>query len=91
MIGYVYILRSIKDKKRYIGSTNNIDRRLKEHNTGLVYSTRYRRPFKTEAILKYDTIIKAAEMEKKFKQSHDCLEREIKKQKILISEYSSDG
>ena len=40
-----YILKSIKDKKFYYGSTNNIDRRLKEHNAGKVKSTKNRRPF----------------------------------------------
>jgi len=40
----VYVLRSKKDGKRYIGSTSNIQRRLAEHNKGLVKSTRNRRP-----------------------------------------------
>jgi putative endonuclease len=31
---YVYILRSLKTKKLYIGQTGDLDRRLKEHNTG---------------------------------------------------------
>ena len=41
---YVYILKSKKDNKCYIGSTNNLKRRLKEHNDGLVFSTKGRRP-----------------------------------------------
>ena len=41
---YVYILRSLKDGKRYIGMTANLIRRLKEHHAGLVTSTRNRRP-----------------------------------------------
>jgi putative endonuclease len=40
----VYIIRSTKDNKRYIGCTRNILRRLDEHNNGLVKSTRNRRP-----------------------------------------------
>ena len=43
---FVYILKSIKDGKLYFGSTNNINRRFREHNSGLVASTKYRRPFK---------------------------------------------
>jgi len=31
---YVYILQSLKTKKLYIGHTDNIARRLDEHNTG---------------------------------------------------------
>ena len=36
---YVYILRSLKDKKYYIGSTSNVEARLKFHNAGLQRST----------------------------------------------------
>ncbi|MFH1868962.1 MAG: GIY-YIG nuclease family protein [Candidatus Omnitrophota bacterium] len=42
---YVYVLKSSKDNMLYTGSTNNLKRRLKEHNKGLVYSTKSRRPF----------------------------------------------
>jgi len=42
---YVYILKSESDKKRYIGSTSNLDRRLSQHNLGQVLSTKNRRPF----------------------------------------------
>ena len=31
---YVYILQSIKTKKLYVGQTDNLARRLEEHNTG---------------------------------------------------------
>ena len=40
----VYIIKSSKDNKRYIGCTKNILRRLDEHNNDLVKSTRNRRP-----------------------------------------------
>lgn len=42
---YIYILKSSKDKDLYIGFTNSLDRRVKEHNNGLVPSTESRRPF----------------------------------------------
>ena len=42
----VYILISLKDSKRYIGMTSNLDRRLTEHHSGLVKSTKNRRPMK---------------------------------------------
>jgi len=41
----LYILKSLKDKEFYIGSTNNLRRRLFEHNNGQVFSTKSRRPF----------------------------------------------
>lgn len=78
MIGFVYILQSLKDGKQYIGSTINYGKRLKEHNDGHVNSTKNRRPFVLKYILEYGDIHKAAEMEKKFKRSHGALERELK-------------
>ncbi len=41
---FVYVLTSKKDKKLYIGYTGNLRNRLKEHNSGESYSTKYRRP-----------------------------------------------
>jgi len=32
----VYVLRSLKDQKRYIGMTSDIDRRILEHSDGSV-------------------------------------------------------
>ena len=46
MFYYVYVLESLKDGDRYIGFTNNLKRRLIEHNKGLSFSTEFRRPFK---------------------------------------------
>jgi putative endonuclease len=40
----MYVLRSTKDENLYIGSTNDLKRRFKEHNAGDVESTRPRRP-----------------------------------------------
>jgi putative endonuclease len=38
---YVYILQSLKTGKLYIGHTNNLARRVEEHNTG--WGSRYTR------------------------------------------------
>ena len=43
---YIYVIKSLKDKKLYIGHTNDLKRRFNEHNTGLVESTKSRRPLK---------------------------------------------
>ena len=37
---YVYLLMSSKTSWIYIGCTNDLEKRLKEHNTGKVYSTK---------------------------------------------------
>lgn len=43
---YVYVLESLKDNKRYIGYTNNLKKRIEEHNKGISFSTKFRKPFK---------------------------------------------
>lgn len=43
---FVYILKSEADDKLYIGSTSDLRKRFKEHNAGLVRSTKARKPFK---------------------------------------------
>jgi len=64
---YVYILRSIIDKNLYIGSTNNILRRLTEHNSGKVDSTKNRIPFNLEVYIAVKDQAKAIELEQYFK------------------------
>ena len=78
--GFVYILRSQKDGRRYIGSTNNVGRRLSQHNSGKVQSTKYRRPFIIEAALEYATLQEGRAWEKKFKSSSGALSRALMQQ-----------
>jgi len=40
----VYILYSKKDKRLYVGCTNNMTDRLRRHSNGHVLATKYRRP-----------------------------------------------
>ncbi len=42
---YTYVIQSKKDDKWYTGSTNNLRKRLKEHNDNKVFSTKGRGPF----------------------------------------------
>ena len=41
---FVYVLQSVKDSKFYTGFTQDLDKRLSEHNSGKVNSTKYRIP-----------------------------------------------
>jgi len=43
-IFYVYILKSLKDKKTYTGYTFDVGKRIKRHNNGQVKATKNRRP-----------------------------------------------
>jgi putative endonuclease len=42
---YVYVLKSQKDGRFYIGYTDNLERRVSNHNKGKVRSTKHRIPF----------------------------------------------
>ena len=64
---YLYVLKSIIDKKYYIGSTNNIERRLEEHNRGQTKSTKFRKPFLLVLKEEYTTIEEVKYIEKKLK------------------------
>ena len=68
MIFYVYVLRSLKDKKRYIGMTKRtIIERIAEHNAGLVKSTKNRRPLEFIYSEEFNTKSEALKREKFFK------------------------
>jgi len=43
---YTYILQSSKDLNFYVGYTNNLVKRIEEHNKGKVASTKNRVPLK---------------------------------------------
>ena len=64
---YVYVLKSLKDSRRYIGYTENFERRITEHNNGLVKSTRNRRPFELIYFEEFDNKTEALIREKFFK------------------------
>jgi putative endonuclease len=42
----LYILKSEKYEELYIGSTNDLRRRIVEHNSGRVKSTKHKEPYK---------------------------------------------
>jgi len=46
MLYYIYVLKSLKDNKFYAGLTSDLKNRIKLHNSGKVFSTKPRIPFK---------------------------------------------
>jgi len=46
MFYYIYVLKSLKDGNKYVGYTNDIKNRVKEHEEGKVKSTKNRLPVK---------------------------------------------
>ena len=67
MLYYVYVLKSQKDKKHYIGSCSNVDNRLAFHNAGLQRSTKNRTPFEIVLIEEYSSKLEAIKREKQIK------------------------
>ena len=64
---FVYVLKSLKDHRRYIGFTDNLERRLSEHNSGFVKSTRNRKPLELIHFEEFETKSEAMAREKFFK------------------------
>jgi len=60
---YLHILRSLKDKKLYVGTTNNPKRRLLNYNSGKVKSTKSRRPLIIVWLKFYKTLSEARRKE----------------------------
>jgi len=74
---FTYILKSISAQKIYVGITNNLERRLKEHNSGKSRFTKAYIPWKIvfseklmnrEAARKREKYFKSAAGRKKIKE-----------------------
>ena len=64
----VYLLRSSTDRsKRYIGTTNDLKRRLAEHNAGESPHTAKHRPWKVVAAVYFEDSSKAEAFERYLK------------------------
>jgi len=61
---FVYILYSKKDHGSYVGCTNNFKKRLKDHNSGKVFSTKNRRPLVSIHIEEYTSKAEAFNRER---------------------------
>ena len=77
---YVYILKSRRDGKIYIGFTSDLSNRLEEHNSGKTKSTSYRTPLDLVYYEAYKSRDDAEKREKmliftQFKEIIDVLDR----------------
>lgn len=79
----VYVLRSLKDSKLYIGCTSNIENRLKYHNAGKVKSTKNRIPFELLFTEAYENLYEAFRVERYYKTAKG--KRELKNKMALSS------
>jgi len=64
---YIYLLKSKKDNKLYIGYTHDLKARLLQHNKGEVFSTKSRRPFELVYFEGYKSLKDARRRERNLK------------------------
>jgi len=64
---YVYVLQSKQNQRIYVGSTNDINRRFREHNCGWSISTKSGCPWNILSVIVLSTEEKARCLEKYFK------------------------
>ena len=61
---YVYVIKSLIKNYRYVGITNNIQRRFVQHNLGYNKGTKPFHPFKLILTETYENYIEARKREK---------------------------
>lgn len=76
---YTYVLKSKIDDKLYVGFTDNLKRRFKQHNDGEVESTKARRPFN---LVYYEVCLDKAKAVKREKYLKTGFGRSFLKERI---------
>ncbi len=66
---YVYVLKSKTARKSYVGATDNISRRLKEHNSGKHFYTKRYMPWELIYKEEFNNFQEARTREKYFKST----------------------
>lgn len=74
---FVYVLKSTRHNRLYVGLTADVDRRFLEHNNGWVKKTRFYRPFRLIHVEIVNNMLEARKYEKYFKSGYG---REIVKE-----------
>lgn len=71
---FLYVLHSLKDGNFYTGITSDLERRVKEHNTGKNISTSYRRPLN---LIYYETYLLKEDAEAREKYLKTSMGRRV--------------
>jgi len=66
--GFVYFIKSISSNGYYIGSSENPEKRLSEHNNGHTPSTRNKGPWKLVFTQSYPSLAEAKKIEYRLKK-----------------------
>jgi putative endonuclease len=64
----VYVLKSLKNRRFYIGQTQDINERLRRHNFGKVKSTKHYRPWEIIYSEDYQTRSESCRRERQIKK-----------------------
>ena len=90
---YVYILYSLKDTDFYTGYSSNLELRVKEHQNGLVESTRHRRPLRLVYYEAYISEANARSREVFYKsgRGRETIRKILKETLENINSLSPDG
>ena len=59
----VYVLKSGKTGRYYVGCTNDLDLRLQQHNQGMTKSTKGYRPWRVIYVERYESLSQARQRE----------------------------
>ena len=84
MFYYVYMLRNISNnkKKTYVGYTNNLEKRLKSHNSNK--GAKSTKGYKWELIFKKKFLLKSKAMSYEYK-----LKKDRKKRTSILKDFNS--
>ena len=80
---FLYVIKSKNFPFIYVGITQDVERRLKEHNDGKSLSTKAYKPYTLETYIAVQTSYKARKLEKYFKSGSG---KTILKKRILDDE-----
>ncbi len=89
---YTYILYSEKTSRYYYGQTNDLDKRIKRHNSGQVRSTRHGTPWSLIAWKECQNRKEAMRLEKMLKNIHSTekLNSFLERHQFQISDSSQE-
>jgi putative endonuclease len=72
---FLYIIESLVDNTLYIGQSNNLADRLKRHNSGLIKSTKSKKPYRLCYFEEYETRADAMNREWQIKKKYNTERR----------------
>lgn len=76
---YTYLIKSLKDGSYYTGITENLERRVKQHNKGVLLTTKTKKPWELAYWKEHPDSIKARKHEKWLKKKNRIYKANLEK------------